>query len=70
MPKRIGDELYYSVPEAAKMVGVSRMTMFRWVTKSTPLNGIEIKALRDRISNHYYISEESVKALASRFEPV
>lgn len=50
MPKRIGDELYYSVPEAAKCAGVSRMTMFRWVTKGIPLNGFRLKALRDPIS--------------------
>ena len=41
MPKRIGDDVYYSVPEAAKRVGVSRMTMFRWVTRGVPLNGFK-----------------------------
>ena len=70
MPKRIGDELYYSVPEAAKSVGVSRMTMFRWVTKGVPLDGFRIKALRDPISQHYCVAEESVKMLADRFQPV
>ena len=70
MPKRIGEDVYYSVPEAAKRVGVSRMTMFRWVTRGVPLNGFKIKALRDPISQHYYVAEESVKMLAERFEPV
>jgi hypothetical protein len=70
MPKKIGDDLYYSVPEAAKSVGVSRMTMFRWVTKGVPLEGFRIKALRDPISHHYYVSEESVNMLATRFQPV
>lgn len=70
MPRRIGDELYYSVPEAAKLVGVSRMTMFRWVTKGVPLDGFRIKALRDPISHHYYVADESVNMLATRFQPV
>jgi hypothetical protein len=46
------------------------MTMFRWVTRGVPLNGFKIKALRDPISQHYYVAEESVKMLAERFEPV
>ena len=68
MPKHIGHDIFYSVPEAAKRIGVSRMTMLRWVTRGIKLDGIKVIVLRDPISNRYYIAEESVRKLAERFE--
>lgn len=68
--KIIGGKNYYSVPEAAKQVDVSRMTMLRWVTGRVPLNGLRIQAIRDPISGHYYVCEDSIKELVKRFQPV
>ena len=70
MPRNINKEMYYSVPEAAQQVGVSRMTMFRWITQGVPKNDIVLKVLKDPISNHYYIAEETVSQLATRFRLV
>lgn len=70
MPRQIGNEIYYSVPEAAGELGVSRVTMFRWATGTVRVKGAKIKVLRDPISSHYYISQDSVAKLAKRFVPV
>lgn len=68
MPKCIKNKIYYSVPEAAKELGVTRTTMLRWVTRGVPNNGITLEVLRDSVSRHYYIAEESVASLRDRFE--
>jgi hypothetical protein len=69
-PKHIGGETYYPLPEAAKQLGVSRMTMLRWVTQGIPINGVknDLKVLRDPISGHYYVAETSITHLANRFQ--
>lgn len=72
MPKRIGDRLYYSVPEAAKEIGITRGTLFRWITQGLPPNSstdtITIK--KDPYSNHYLIAEEVVTRLVNRLEDI
>lgn len=70
MPRTIDKDIYYSVPEAAEQLGVSRMTMFRWVTDMGHVERAKIKVLRDPISKHFYVSRDSVVKLAKRFEPV
>ncbi len=67
MPKQIEQQSYYQMPEAARLLGVSRMTMLRWVTTRMP--GIALRVLRNSISGHYYVAEESVTRLASRLQP-
>lgn len=67
MPKQIEHETYYRIPEAARLLGVSRMTLHRWITGKTRVPGIPLRVLRDPISRHYYVAEESVTRLASRF---
>jgi transposase-like protein len=50
---------FYSIPEAAREVGVTRNTMFRWVMKE-----VEQKKRghirRDLRSGHYLVPEEFV----------
>lgn len=70
MPKQIGRDTYYAVPEAARLVGVSRMTMLRWATRRIRIPGITMHVLRDPISNRYYIAKDSVASLAKRFQSV
>ena len=70
MPKQIGEDLYYAIPEAARLVGVSRMTMLRWATRKIKIPGITIRVLRDPINRHYYIAKDSVAMLAKRFQSV
>ncbi len=66
MPKEIAGKTYYSVPEAAEMLGVTRMTAYRWA-----VSGRFQDVLQDKTSNHYYIAEASIRALiGSRFEPL
>ncbi len=70
MPKQIGHDMYYAIPEAAKLVGVSRMTMLRWATGKIRVPGIAMQVLRDPIGNRYYVAKESVAKLAKRFQSV
>jgi hypothetical protein len=70
MPKQIGQDVYYAIPEAAKLVGVSRMTMLRWATRRIRLPGATMQVLRDPISKRYYIAKDSVAELAKRFQSV
>lgn len=63
---------YVSLPEAARRLGVSHMTLYRWATGRVPLNGFtpHVKVVKDPISGHYYIAEESIEQLDNRFQPV
>jgi hypothetical protein len=70
MPKQIGQEIYYALPEAARLLGVSRMTMLRWATKRIKTRGITLRVLRDPVGNRYYIAKDSVGKLAKRFQSV
>jgi hypothetical protein len=72
MPKsiNINQEVYYSVPEAAELGGVSRMTMLRWITRDISNNATTLKVVKDPINNRYYIAAESVAQLAKRFRRV
>ena len=70
MVKIIGGRKYYPLPEAAKLVGVTHTTMWRWARGRTPTPGFKLHVLRDRMSGHLYIETGSVIALAKRFQPI
>lgn len=69
--RRIGRETYYSLPEAARRLGVSHKTMFRWVTRGVGRNGsrMKLQVLRDVTNGRYYVSDVSLRALDKRFKP-
>ena len=70
MSIHIGGDKYYSLPQAAQELGISRATLFRWITNGVRLNGARLRAVRDPISRRYYIRETEVEVLARRFEQV
>ena len=64
------DEVFHSIPAAARMARVSRMTMFKWAVNAMTSTGIRLKVIHDPATNRYYVSEQSVRDLVSRFQPV
>ena len=68
--KIINQEQFYSLPAAAEILGKSHMTIFRWVTHANAKK-IPLKVIRDTTNGYYYVSVQSVRALAAnRFQPV
>jgi len=66
----INGEVYHTVPEAARLVGVVPMTMFRWITGKSP-SPAQIDALQDQSSKHYYVAAASVGRLKEhRFQKI
>lgn len=64
---------YHSVPEAASMIGVSRVTLWRAIKNGARYKGTKIEVLRDRVNGRYYVSADSVAQLAldgERFVPL
>lgn len=70
MPKYVHESRYYTVEEAAKIIGVCYMTVYRWITRGVRLNGMGLSVLQDPISRRYLIAEGSVQKLINRFQPV
>ena len=70
MSIHIGGEKYFSLPQAARELCISRATLFRWITKGVSVNGGPLRAVRDPISRRYYLREAEVEALTRRFEQV
>jgi hypothetical protein len=69
MPKEIAGKTYFTPPEAAKQVGISRWTLNRWLAAEGKPNG-QIKILRDRVSGRIYIAKESLPYLVKhRYQP-
>jgi hypothetical protein len=68
------DKTYYSVPQAAKVIGVSRMTVLRWVRKiregHPEIDGIQIEGFRDVMSGRFFVSADSIQALKERERPL
>ncbi len=75
MPKEINGRLFYTILEAAPMIGVSPWTVKKWLSKgklnskSGPL-GACVEVIRDPMSGRYYIAAESVGILANRFQTI
>lgn len=61
----IGGQPYYTLPEAAKRIGVAAVTVFRWVKGDSPAPA-KICAVHDKISGSYYLHTESVTAIQLR----
>jgi len=72
--RKYKNKSYYSVPQAAEEIGVSRMTLLRWVRKicdgQSKDKGIQIEGFRDAMSGRFFVSVESVHALQKRERPL
>jgi excisionase family DNA binding protein len=66
MPKKRLGQRYYTPPKAAKLLGVSRMTILRWVSDTNhPMYG-KIKATRHPLTNRWRLSGIDVDRLTSK----
>lgn len=68
VPKLIYDKKYYSIPEVATLIGVSRGTLFNWITNRGRaghawIGELSLDIFQDPIRRHYYLSEASVEKL-------
>lgn len=69
MSKIIQGETYYSIPEVAKKLNISRVTILKWAISGQTSKGNKIKVLRDTFRNNYYIAEHSVVILLKQYNP-
>lgn len=72
MPKSIDHKKYYSTVEVATLIGVSRGTVFNWITNRAQAGHawiceLSLDIFRDPINKRYYLSEESVKKLKNQY---
>lgn len=67
MEMNFHDKKYISVPDAAKRLEIPRMTMYRWAKKGKTGRGDALDAIKDSLTNHYFIAEESIERLLSRY---
>ena len=66
MSKVIHRKICFSLPEAAKVIGVTHMTLWRWTQrKNSP---IKIEVFQDIRNKRRYITAESIKRLKNRFQ--
>ena len=65
----IGKERFLTVPEAARDVGVSRMTMYRWASRGKATQGEKLSVVKDRKTGHYLVAERSVHKLTEAYGP-
>ena len=63
MPSEIDGKRYYSLIEAARLVGVPMETLLGWLSGRMPLNGLTLDTKRDAQNNQYYLGEDSVRIL-------
>jgi hypothetical protein len=63
MPSEIEGEMYYSLFEASRHIGVPMETILAWLTGRTPLRGLTLEAVRDAQSNQYFLKEDMVRIL-------
>jgi hypothetical protein len=68
--RKYKDKPYYSVPQAAAEIGVSRMTVLRWLQGKPRRATIPIDSFKDEMSGRFFVSVESVQALRNRERPV
>jgi hypothetical protein len=68
MPSEIEGKVYYSLIEAARLMGVPMETLLGWLTGRTPLNGFTLEAVRDAQRNQYFLSADSVRILQHKNE--
>jgi transposase len=56
---------FFSIPEAADRVGVTRLTVYRWIsgTRSSPDGAHFRDVIRDTRSRQIYLPEEAVRRL-------
>ena len=67
MPREFDGVTYYSLPEAAKIVGVHHSTIHNWATERIPLPGLKIQAKYDEVTHQRFLSEDTVNNLKQRF---
>lgn len=67
MPKEFNGVKYYSLPEAAKIVGVHHSTMHNWASGRIRLDGLEFQMVYDEVTHQRFLSEDTVKELAQYF---
>ena len=65
----IKNERFFTVPEAAGTIGVSRMTMYRWASHGRTTRGEKLSILKDRKTGHYLVAEHSVQKLTEKYSP-
>lgn len=85
MPKTIQFEgrTYHSLPAAAELLGMSRLTVYfmakktaeggtfpAWDPDEGRLEELRLDVVRDPLNRRWYLSEDSVDRLNTRFEPV
>ncbi len=64
--KQVFGKEFYSVPEAAKCLGVSRMTVLRWVSdEQHPMHG-KVRGFKHPLTNHYYLDIKTIDRLADK----
>lgn len=66
MPYDIEGKTYYSIVEAARLVGVPDETIIGWITGRLSLNGLSLDAVRDAGSNQYFVSADAIRVLQHR----
>lgn len=66
MPSEIEGEIYYSLFEASRQIGVPMETILAWLTGRTPLRGLTLEAVRDAQSNQYFLKEDAVRILRNK----
>lgn len=66
--KTLFKKKYFSVGIAAKFVGVSRNTMFRWAQKGKTSDDVALDVVRDTVTMQYWISEECLMFLATEYQ--
>lgn len=69
MSKIIQGETYYSVPEVAKKLSISRVTILKWAVSGQTSKGNKMKVLKDTFRNNYYIAEHSLAILLKQYNP-
>ena len=65
MPKQIDGKTYYSLPAAAKIIGVCHVTMWNWANRGG-CEDVHIEVRTDPINRRRYISDTSVQFLKNR----
>lgn len=66
MPKQILGQEYYTVSEAAELLGVSRMTVLRWATDDKHPMHSKIRAFKHSRTNRCYLDMKAIDRLAEK----
>ena len=63
MPSEIEGEIYYSLFEASRQIGVPMEIILAWLSGRAPLRGLTLETVRDAESNQYFLKEDAVRIL-------